>query len=117
VGLVVVAIVITVVPHVFHGATIAFLEALAERMPRVAFDRRMLVHLVVVRIGVTTVLKVVACGFNSFVESATLCIVAVIVGWTIPIAILVLILGEAGGGGLCFRCVGLECGRCTDAES
>ena len=118
-GLIVVAVavVIAIVPHMYHGPAITFLKALAERMPRVAFDRRMLVHFVIVRIGVTTILIVAACSFNSFVESATLGIVAVIVGRTIPITILVLILGEAGGGGLRCGCVGLECGRCTDAES
>ena len=75
-----VAITITVVSHMFHGTAVAFFEALAERPTGSFFDWRMFEHLVVVGVGMTARLHVVASNFYTFMETTALCILAIIAG-------------------------------------
>ena len=80
------------VPHVIHGAAIAFPEAVAEVLARFPFDGWVLVHFMVVGIGVAMFAEIVPCGFDAFVITALLDI-AIIGRWLIP-AIAILALGN-----------------------
>ena len=89
--IVTVTIAVAVMLHVVHGAAIAFLEAFAEFAAIMLVDRRMLVDLMVVGIGMTAIHVVTTRCFNAFTEALTLWI-AVAVRGAIPIAITVLVL-------------------------
>lgn len=94
VGFVAARHVVTVVPHVSHGAAVAFAEPLTELISSFASHGRMLIHPMVIGIGVTMFGIVSARGFNAFVVPLALGI-PVLVGWLIPaITILILILGN-----------------------
>ena len=94
VGLVVVAIVF----HVIHGATIAFFESIAEiAAGLVALDWRMLVCVVIIRIGMVVIGIVVSRRFHAFVKAAAFGVL-VLIRRPIPIVITVLILILCGAG-------------------
>jgi hypothetical protein len=90
-GSIVVTVTIAVVLHVVHGAAIAFLEAIAELTAVMFVDRRVFVHLVIVRIGPAMVHIVATCRFNAFTEALALR-VTITIRRAIPIAIAVLVL-------------------------
>jgi hypothetical protein len=107
---------VAIVSHMFHGTAIAFLESFAEIVAGfIAFNRRVLVHLVVVGIGMATLVKVASGGFHAFMESLALG-VAIAVRRAIPVTIVILRLNCSGNGPR-FMCASLDCRGCRHAES
>jgi hypothetical protein len=103
------------VPHMFHGAVIAFFESVAKITPGIfALDGWMLVGIVIIGVGMAVVLEVAARGFDTFVEALALGI-PISVRRAVPVAILVLILSRSWYG-LCFVSAGFHRGRSGDAE-
>src|SRR3569833_2281758 len=86
-----VTIPIAIVLHMVHGAAVAFLEAFAEFPTILSVDRGAFEDIVIVRIGVTMINVVAACGYNTIAEALPLR-VAVAVGCAIPVAITILVL-------------------------
>src|SRR3569623_1948702 len=80
--------------HVVNSAAITCLEAVAEFATVAFVDRRMLVHLVIIGIGVTAIHVVTAGSLYTITEALALR-VAITVGSAIPIAIAILSLGCA----------------------
>lgn len=68
---------IAIMLHVVHGATIALAETFAEGPAVMFINRRMLVNLVVIRVGMAMISEVAARSFNTFMEAATLGVVTV----------------------------------------
>lgn len=77
------------VPHVLHGAVIAFLETFAESVSVASINGWVLVDTVVVGIGTAVVGEVAASCFNTFVEATALGVL-IGVGRTIPVVIAIL---------------------------
>jgi len=86
-----IAIAVSVMLHVIHGAAVACLETIAEFATIPLVDGRVLVDLVIVSVRVTAIHVVAASGFNAFTEALALR-VTVAIGSAIPIAVLVLVL-------------------------
>jgi hypothetical protein len=101
-------------PHVFHGAMIAFFESFAEFATGIAvFHRWVLVNLVIVSIGMTSIPKVAASSFHAFMKSAALS-VSIRIRRAVPVAILILILCSRGDW-LCFVSAGFH--RCGSGDA
>jgi len=99
---IIVAVTIAIMLHVIHGAAIAFLEALAELAAIVVVDRRVLIHLVIVGIGLVVIHVVAASSFHALAEPLPLrvaigirCTVPVAIAITVAILILILVLRGA----------------------
>jgi hypothetical protein len=110
---VIVTIVIALMFHVIHGTMIAFLEALSEYATIAFVDRRMLVYLVIVGVGMTVVHIIAAGSFYAFTEPLTLRILIAVwraIPGAIPILILILVLRWWG------LCDSFDCRRCGHAE-
>jgi hypothetical protein len=116
VGLIIVTaitIAIAVMLHVVHSAAITCLEAVAEFATVAFVDRRMLVHLVIIGIGVTAIHVVTAGSLYTFTEALALR-VAITVGSAIPIAIAILILVLSLGSAVLRIARVLLLGGCLD---
>ena len=109
-----VVVMVAIVLHMIHGATITLSEAFAKLVASCSLVRRVLVHLMVIGIGVTMLAVVMPGCFNALVKTALLNI-AVVSGSSVP-TVVVLVLRRRGCR-LRFVRAGFECaGRC-DAES
>jgi hypothetical protein len=98
VGLVVVtAVTITIMPHMIHGAAVAFFEAVTEFAAVAFVNRRMLVDLMIVGVGVAAIHVVTTSRFHTFAESLPLR-VPIAIGSAIPVAIAILVLTLRLGG-------------------
>jgi|GEM_PF-6357628 len=105
-------LVVVIVLHVIHGTAITFTEAVAEVLPSFSFDRRVLVHFMVVGIGMAMLVEIFSCSFYALVKT-TLLGIAVIGGRLIPT-----VLGkDSAGEGLRFMGTGFESAGRSDAES
>ncbi len=58
--------------HVVHSAAIAFLEAAAVVVAKLALYPRMTIPFMIIRILVAACFKIVACGLNAVVEALSL---------------------------------------------
>ena len=108
-----IAIAVAVMLHVVHSAAITCLEAVAEFATVAFVDRRMLVHLVIIGIGVTAIHVVTAGSLYTFTEALALR-VAITVGSAIPIAIAILILVLSLGSAVLRIARVLLLGGCLD---
>ncbi|MGC1424843.1 MAG: hypothetical protein WA815_20980, partial [Terracidiphilus sp.] len=65
-------VVVVIVFHVIHSATISFPEAFAKVVASISIHRRMFVHVMVIGIGVTMLAEIVAGGFDALMITALL---------------------------------------------
>ena len=98
-------VVVVIVFHVIHSATISFPEAFAKIVASISIHRRMFVHVMVIGIGVTMLAEIVAGGFDALMITALLCFA--ISGRRLIPMIVILILSSHGNR-LCFMSAGFE---------
>jgi len=108
-----IAVAVAVMLHVVHSAAITCLEAVAEFATVAFVDRRMLVYLVIIGIGVAAIHVVTAGSLYTLAEALALR-VAITVGSAIPIAIAILILVLSLGSAVLRIARVLLLGGCLD---
>jgi hypothetical protein len=102
-----VGLIVAIMPHMVHSASVSFPETFAEFPAVVSVDGWVFIHFVVIGIGVATFAHVMPGGFNTFVKAAALSIT--VFGWRLFPAVVIVVLGEGCiGGGLRFKSVCLE---------
>jgi hypothetical protein len=99
-------IVVMIVHHVVHGATITFAEPLAEITASAFVDGRMFIHFMAIGIHMAMFTEIVSSGFNTLVE-ATLLSIAVSGRGLIPTILIMFLCSN--GNGLCLMGAGLKC--------
>jgi hypothetical protein len=83
-------LIVVVVPHVLHGASIPFAETFAEFPAGISLDRWVFVHFMVIGIPMVVFDHIVPGCFNAFVEAAALRIA--VFRWRLLPAVLIMIV-------------------------